>query len=77
MSQFKKAEYVQAIEMKCAECIYDPRPGNGTWREQVEACTATSCPLFGVRPLTQNHKHPEPLVIPSVVRDRRLAFSHG
>ncbi len=43
----------QAIEHKCKECIYDPFPGNGTWREQVEACTSRNCPLYQFRPLTQ------------------------
>lgn len=66
------AQYKKAIEMKCAECIYDPQPGNGTWREQVEACTATSCPLYGVRPLTQGSRHSEPIVIPNIVAERRL-----
>ncbi len=77
MAQFKKAEYVRAIEMKCAECLYDPKPGNGTWREQVGACTAHSCPLYGVRPLPQNRQHHESLVIPNVVSERRLEMANG
>ena len=40
-----------AINAKCKECIYDPVGGKGTWRQQVEACTSRSCPLFAVRPL--------------------------
>jgi hypothetical protein len=40
----------KAIDAKCKECIYDPCQ-NGTWRQQVEACTSPSCPLFSVRPL--------------------------
>lgn len=39
-----------AINAKCRECIYDPLSGMGTWREQVDACTSPSCPLFPVRP---------------------------
>lgn len=41
----------QAINQKCRECIYDDSPGSGgTWRQQVEACTSQSCPLYAVRP---------------------------
>lgn len=41
----------KAIDSKCRECVYDAS-GPGGWRNQVEACTAFSCPLFDVRPLT-------------------------
>lgn len=34
-----------AINAKCKDCIYD-RLAGGTWRRQVEACTATTCPLY-------------------------------
>jgi hypothetical protein len=40
----------KAIDAKCKECLFDPIGGSGKWREQVGACTAYSCPLFGVRP---------------------------
>ena len=40
----------KAINAMCRECIVDPQPGNGTWRQQTEACTATECPLFEFRP---------------------------
>ncbi|MDH5183639.1 MAG: hypothetical protein OEX12_07065 [Gammaproteobacteria bacterium] len=39
------------INAKCAECIFDPYGGGGTWREQVRDCTAKHCPLFEVRPM--------------------------
>lgn len=39
-----------AINAKCKDCIYDPLSGQGAWREQVTACTATGCPLYPVRP---------------------------
>ena len=38
------------VNAKCAECIYDDLGGNGTWRQQTEACTATECPLWPIRP---------------------------
>lgn len=41
----------KAIANMCKQCIYDPIGGNGTWRQQVEACTSTGCPLFAYRPL--------------------------
>ena len=40
-----------AINAKCCECIYDPATlGCGSWRKQVEDCTATDCPLYEYRP---------------------------
>lgn len=41
----------QAINEKCKECIYDEHNG-GTWREQTEACTVTSCALYDLRPIS-------------------------
>lgn len=38
------------INKMCRDCIYD-KYGRGTWRQQVEACTITSCPLHPVRPI--------------------------
>ena len=42
---------VKAIDKMCKECIYDP--GNGSWKEQVERCTSSQCPLFIHRPTTK------------------------
>lgn len=39
-----------AVNAMCKSCIYDPIGGGGTWRQQVEACTASRCPLYPVRP---------------------------
>ena len=44
-----------AIDAKCRDCIYDPLAG-GTWRAQVEACTATDCGLFPYRPRSRAGK---------------------
>lgn len=41
------------IDAKCCECIYDPID-KGTWRQQVEACTSPSCPLFPARPVSSS-----------------------
>lgn len=38
------------VNAKCCECIYDDLGGNGTWRQQTEACVATDCPLWVIRP---------------------------
>ncbi len=43
----------KAINEKCRECIYDPMPGLGNWKQQVSACTSPDCPLFPVRPQTK------------------------
>lgn len=51
-----RPSYKQAVEDKCKECIYDPFNGVGTWREQTESCTATSCPLYVVRPVSKPKK---------------------
>lgn len=51
----QRASLRVSIDAKCLECIYDPRSGNGGWREQVEACTSRTCPLYPVRPLPKRH----------------------
>ena len=71
MAEFKKAIYVKAAEQKCVECIYDPHGGQGTWREQVKACTDASCPLYPIRPLPNNEKHGSEPVIADLVARRR------
>jgi len=40
----------KAVNEKCKECCYDEKSGLGTWKQQVNACTCTLCPLFKVRP---------------------------
>ena len=40
----------RAVNEKCRDCLFDPIGGGGKWREQVEACTSASCPLFELRP---------------------------
>ena len=48
------------INAMCISCIYDDAGGaGGTWRQQVEACTAPSCPLFDVRPVSSCGKSDE------------------
>jgi hypothetical protein len=46
----------KAINDKCKECIYDPVAGPGTWRQQVEECPCTSCPLYALRPISSGEK---------------------
>ncbi len=40
-----------AINGKCKDCIYDPKSGLGTWRQQVGGCLSPACPLYPVRPM--------------------------
>jgi hypothetical protein len=40
------------VNAKCKQCTYDPMSGLGTWRQQVEACTVKSCPLWPARPVS-------------------------
>ena len=37
------------IDANCLWCSYDPLD-LGAWRQQVERCEVTICPLYGVRP---------------------------
>ena len=41
------------INAKCIECVYDPLGGDGSWRQQVQNCLGTDCPLYPVRPLSR------------------------
>ena len=35
----------EAINLKCKECAYDELD-DGTWRQKVERCEITDCPLW-------------------------------
>ena len=41
--------YKGAVTAFCCHCIFDPYQ-QGTWLQQIEACTSWDCPLFPVRP---------------------------
>jgi hypothetical protein len=44
-----------AINAKCKDCIYDDcAPGN--WRQQVQACTISTCSLWAYRPKSSSGK---------------------
>lgn len=45
------ASLKKCVEAKCKECTYD-QYAPGTWRDQVEACSVKTCPLWPVRPMT-------------------------
>ena len=77
MAQFQKSIYVRATEMKCAECVYDPLAGQGSWREQVKNCKGSTCPLYPIRPLPDGEKHAENPVIPDLVSQRRKECRRG
>ena len=38
------------VNAMCIDCTYDPKSGEGTWRQQVEKCAIESCPLYSIRP---------------------------
>jgi hypothetical protein len=46
-----RASLRSAINAMCKSCLYDPGNGNGAWREQVQGCSSSNCPLHPVRPL--------------------------
>lgn len=45
----RKISLRAAINRFCRSCIVDDREPIG-WRQQVGACTASTCPLWAVRP---------------------------
>jgi hypothetical protein len=49
----KRPSLRASIDAFCKRCIYDPGNGNGAWREQVQGCSSTSCPLHAVRPMSK------------------------
>lgn len=55
----------RAINAFCKQCIYDPVGGTGNWRQQVEACTVTRCPLYAYRPVSRP-KEDDPVPIQGV-----------
>ncbi len=48
----------KAIDQKCRACIYDPKSGMGTWREQVGGCLSPDCGLYPVRPMPSRGERP-------------------
>lgn len=45
------------INAMCIHCIVEPGSGGGSWRQQVHACTAPSCPLYDVRPKSEGESN--------------------
>jgi len=45
----------KAIDNMCKDMSYDPLD-EGTWRQQVAACTTKDCPLYNVRPVGDHNK---------------------
>jgi hypothetical protein len=43
----------------CKRCLYDQVGGNGTWRQQIDNCTAHDCPLYPVRPRSRTAEDDE------------------
>lgn len=48
-----KRSFRGAVNAKCKQCIYDPKSGLGTWRQQTQGCTVTQCPLWPYRPMSE------------------------
>jgi len=48
----KRPSLRKSIDAKCKDCIYDSEAGTGGWRQQVDACTSYTCPLYPIRPQT-------------------------
>lgn len=67
----------KAINEKCRDCIYDPNSGLGNWRQQVQACTCTSCPLFPYRPKSRPRGRQQSQPAGVAQGDARLSHSEG
>jgi len=53
---FSKSVGLRArVNAHCVSCTYDDQV-NGTWRQQIEACAVTECPLHSVRPCSYRKK---------------------
>lgn len=50
-----------AVNRKCKECIHDPYGGTGQWRESVDACSSSNCPLHSVRPRSTSQRLVKPV----------------
>jgi hypothetical protein len=46
------------IDSNCVYCTYD-QVVPGTWRQQVEACSVTECPLHTVRSRSLSRQRPK------------------
>ncbi len=66
----------KAINNKCKECIYCNQ-GPGSWRQQVAACTAITCPLFAVRPMPGQSIGTSVNALENSEMDRIGAVAHG
>ena len=49
----------KAIDEYCKQCIFDEKAGMGTWRQQVEGCPMSDCPLFEYRPISRTRRSKE------------------
>lgn len=77
-----KRSRVAAINANCKDCLYDPcEPG--TWREQIEACTAygsgghSKCALYDFRPRPTTRKTPSGNTEKAVISEPGDEFSEG
>lgn len=50
----------KAIDAKCKDCIYDPKSGGGTWREQIAQCSCSDCPLWPYRTAPRSGPYSNP-----------------
>ncbi len=40
------------VNAMCISCIFDEFARQGTWRQQVAACSCSDCPLYSIRPVS-------------------------
>ena len=71
----------KAIDAHCKGCIYDPKSGGGTWREQVAQCSVISCALWRVRaaPVSGPYANPprDPATVTPEWRRRPLGWANS
>jgi len=65
-----------AINSMCKYCIYDPS-ARGNWREQVQACSSSNCPLHPLRPISLASRRKTTVKAPACGRHKLAASSAG
>ena len=60
-NESSKPGYKGPVTAFCCHCIFDPYQ-QGTWLQQIEACTSWHCPLYSVRPLPKGASHESDLL---------------
>lgn len=74
MATTKSIGRAEAVAAHCVQCIYDPGAG-GTWRDQVDGCTAFGCALHAWRPQREaGNTRREGVALAEALAEKRRAW---